>query len=222
MRLVIAGVILWATAFVGWAETGPRIVVSGEGEISAPPDVARVVLGVTEEAQDAESAMAEVSARMRDVFATLEAEGVEAGDVQTSGLRLFPVRDGAEVLRFRATNQITVNVYDLQGLGRLLVRTVADGANDLGGWQTGVRFDLAQPEVLEAEARRAAVADAQAKARVLAAAAGVTLGPIREMREMGAAEVPIGQMRAASGDMPIAEGEITVRARVEIVFDLVN
>ena len=75
-------------------------------------------------------------------------------------------------MRFLASNQVTVRMRDLGGVGRILGQTIADGANQVGGWSSGVRFDVSDPAPYEAQARKAAGQNAMAKAKELAEAAG--------------------------------------------------
>ena len=144
--------------------------------------------------------------------------------LQTSGLTLRPVYDHSsngppKVTGFAAETRYDIRVEDLPMLGRLLDALVSVGANRLDG----VRFDIAEPRPMRDAARRDAVADARAKAELLADAAGVTLGAVMTIDEVmsGGRPVPMLEMRmmdAAGSGVPIAEGEVGIEARVTIVF----
>ena len=103
----------------------------------------------------------------------------------------------------------------------VLDAAVADGANSLNG----LTFGVSNEDALMDEARRAAVAEAKARAELLASAAGVTLGPIISISE--AAEMmprPMPMMRAAAEAMPapvpVEGGELGLSASVSIVWAL--
>jgi len=221
--MMIVAVMLAAPAFA--EETG-RIVVSGEGQISAVPDMAVVRMGVTAEAKRARDAMAQVSETMTRVQQVLGAAGIEARDIQTTSLQLNPRWDNGprnngqtpKITGYFAENGISVRVRDLAGLGDVLGAVVTDGANQF----RGLSFDIAEPEPLLDEARRAAVAAARAKAELLADAAGVSLGKLIEMREGGSpGPMPMmAEMRtsADSFSAPVAQGEMTLSATVMMVF----
>ncbi len=116
-----------------------------------------------------------------------------------------------------AAIDLMVRVRDLAALGGVLDAVISDGANAMNG----IAFAVAEPAPLEDEARRAAVADARAKAEVLADAAGIALGEVIAIHEGGATPVPGPVMRSmamAESAVPIAGGEIDVRARVSVVY----
>ena len=72
------------------------------------------------------------------------------------------------------------------------------------------------------EARREAVEDAMARARLYVEAAGATLGSVISIDEAGGVSRPQPEMAMArmASDMsvPIAEGEVGLNARVNVVF----
>lgn len=197
-----------------------HITVTGEGRVDARPDLATITLGVTTEGTTAAEAMGANSTEVQAVLDRLKAAGIEARDLQTTGLSLNPNWTQTEgqspsIDGYVASNMLTVRVRALDGLGGVLDAAVADGANTLNG----VTFDLADPEPMLDEARKLAVADALARARLLAEAAGVTLGDIVSITEGGGMEPPrpMYRMEAASA-VPVAEGEVSRSASVTLVF----
>ena len=74
------------------------------------------------------------------------------------------------------------------------------------------------------EARRAAVADARARAALLAEAAGVTLGPVTAITEGGGYVNPTPMFRAeaSAAPVPVAGGEIGVTSTVTMVFSIAD
>ena len=210
------------------AESAPaRITVTGEGRADLAPDMATITLGVATEAATAAEAMAEASALVARILDRLTGEGIEARDIQTSGLGLGPRHDypegrGTPVLRgYQASNTVTVRVRDLARLGEVLDLAVGDGANTVHG----LVFGLADPAPALDMARVRAVEDARRKAGLIAGAAGVELGPVIEMRE-GAGTVPPRPlamrmaMDMAAESVPVAEGELSLAASVTITWGL--
>jgi uncharacterized protein YggE len=115
------------------------------------------------------------------------------------------------------SNQVTVLVDDLTRLGTTLDALVRAGANQLGG----ISFSFRDPKPLAEGARREAVEDAAAKARTLAAAAGVTLGPVLSIQEGGGGfPIPRPMMfeAAQARDVAIAPGESTVTVSVSMTY----
>ena len=209
-------------------EAGPgRITVSGEGSVATQPDMALISLGVTSEAKTAAEALAANNANMAVVLERLKSRGIDARDLQTSGLSLQPRWDhrstspsgSQRIVAYIVSNQITVRVRDLSSLGSILDIAVSDGANTFHNLQ----FSVAEDGDLMDEARRRAVADARRKADLFAAAAGVALGGIISLDEVqqGRGPVVMARMESMAADaVPVAEGEVAIAAKVNVVFEI--
>ncbi len=199
-----------------------NITVSGSGRVEAKPDIAHVNLGVSETAETAEAAVDAMAAAMKAVLARLGEAGIAPADIRTGQLSLD--RDYARMREdrpepegFVATTMVEVRVTDLDALGSVLDAVVGEGANRL----SGVQFELSQPEDAMAEARRAAVADARAKAELYAEASGVTLGKLLSLNESGGmgGPQPMMEMRmAADSGIPVPPGQVTLEASVTVVY----
>jgi len=202
--------------------------VNGQGVVESAPDMAVITIGASHQAGTARDAMAQVSKATTSILKQLEKLGVAPADMQTSDLSLSPVWDrnnnggsSQRVVGYVASNQLRVQVKDLQGLGEILDAVVQGGSNRMGGLQ----FALIDPRPAKDEARRLAVADARAKAELYAQAAGVKLGAVLSLTEQGPVSARPEMMRAmadAGSSVPIAEGELATTAMVEIVFEIIN
>ncbi|MFP4451709.1 MAG: SIMPL domain-containing protein, partial [Rhodosalinus sp.] len=128
-----------ALAAPATAQEERTISVTGRGEVAAAPDMAVIGLGVVEEGETARAAMDAASDAAAAVLARLEEIGIAERDIQTSDLHLSPIwsnpGEGQQraILGFEASNQLTVRVRDLSGLGAVLDAVVSDGANRFGG-----------------------------------------------------------------------------------------
>jgi uncharacterized protein len=219
MRRAIPLLLLLAAGPSFAQEPGPRITVTGEARVEAPPDLATFTAGVQSEAPEAAEALAATSTTMQAVFDALAAAGVEPRDMQTSQFGVDPLwAEGEEDPRVRgysASNLVTVRVRDVARLGAMIDAVGAAGANRI----FAVGFDIAEPRARLDEARAQAVADARARAEILAQAAGVALGSIVSIREAEGAEPgPMFARTEMDAAQPIAEGVVGLTARVEIVF----
>ncbi|MFV0513061.1 MAG: SIMPL domain-containing protein [Jhaorihella sp.] len=226
--LLLAGL----TAALSAVQAGPgradeprQISVSGEGQVEAAPDMATIVLGVTQDAGDAGTAMRATSQAVAQVLDRLTGFGIQPRDIQTQRLTLNPVwsnqssssPDPARITGFVASNAIVVRVRELDELGAVLDAVIDAGANDFNG----LTFSVQDPDALIEKARAGAVADAIAKAGQLAAAAGVALGPVQSITEhgMGRPQPRMMEMAAArGGGVPVAGGEVTLSVSVAMVF----
>lgn len=228
MRLAALGIALWLALAGGILAEVRTVTVIGEGQISAAPDQAMITVGATHRAKSAEVAMREVNGAVNAMLDALTAAGVAPADMQTSGLSLHAVydhnrknNDGPVLLGFNAGNRLNIRVRDLPGVGEVLGTLVKVGANDIGG----ITFGLQDPKPQRENARKAAVADALEKAALYAEAAGVKLGEVMTIRETGSASPAPEMMRAsmASFDaVPVAAGELTITARIEMVLELTD
>lgn len=203
--------------------TGPATVIAtGTGTVEVAPDMATLSIGVTTQGDTAANALAANTAAMEAVMARLTASGIEARDMQTSNLYLSPNWTGYDtatptISGFVASNSLTVQVRALETLGAVLDASVADGANTLNG----LSFGLANPGPVLDEARKEAVADARARAELLATAAGMKLGRIMLISEADGAIVAYDGYRAElAAPVPVAGGELGLSANVTIQYEI--
>jgi uncharacterized protein len=230
MRILKA--IILATTFslplasLASAESPATISVSGEGRVATSPDMAMISLGVTTFGDTAAAAMAKNSEEQAKVMANLTAAGIEAKDIQTTGLMLNPnwsydSSGGAGTINgYTAMNMVNVRVRALDGLGGVLDAAIKDGANTLNG----LTFGVADPQPVNDEARKRAVADAQRKAALLAEAAGVKLGAVIAISEQTGYADPSPMFRAeasaAPSGVPVAGGEVAMTVMVNVTWAL--
>ncbi len=203
----------------------PMINVTGTGTVEAAPDIATLSIGVTTQGDTAAAALAANSAALEAVLARLTAAGIAPSDMQTSNLSLNPNWTGYEnnnpvISSYIASNQLTITIRKLDGLGAVLDASVADGANTLNG----LTFAVADPKPLLDEARKEAVADARAKADLLATAAGVKLGKIVSITETMAGEAPVPMYKAelSAAPVPVVGGEVGMSASITIFYEIVE
>lgn len=206
----------------------PALNLSAYGEVRTAPDMATISFGVVTEATTAAEAMRLNATRMNEVMAALRRAGIEARDVQTSGLNLSAQYDYVQnepprLRGYQVSNQVTVIINDLTRVGTTADAVVAAGVNQING----VSFGLKDPSAAENRARQIAVRNLQAKAALYAQALGVELAGIRSLSE-GGGYSPQPQVMFARAEMamdsggstPVAAGELTVRIDITGVYDL--
>jgi uncharacterized protein YggE len=205
-------------------QTGISVV--GSGIVLAPPDSARVTLGVEVFDPSLAAAQADASRRMDAVIARLKAAGIADADIRTSSYNVNPQydsRDGNQsVLRgYRVQNLVDVKTSSIGGLGPLLDDIVAAGATRV----YGIRFEADNLEALKSQAREQAMQNARAKAEQLARASGVGLGRplfIEESDTGGVtpvrAEAAPAALAAPAPSTPIQSGELQVQTTVRVLW----
>jgi uncharacterized protein YggE len=220
----LAFVLALAAPALGQTAQPRTLTMTGSATAKAAPDMADISAGVATQAPTAAAALAANSTAMNRVFAALDRAGVARKNVQTASFNVAPVyatRAQGEPQRltgYRVSNEVHVILEDVGKVGATLDALVAAGANQMNG----LNFSIKDPAPLLARARADAVADAKLRAQQYAAAAGVTLGPIRSISE-GGAEPPRPMYRVmamAAAPAPIAAGEESINANVTIVWEI--
>lgn len=200
----------------------PVLSVTGTGSVEAVPDLATLSIGVTTQGDTASAALAANSALLEAVFAQLTATGIAARDMQTSYLAVNPNFTGYDdlgaplIAGYIATNTLMVQVRQIDTLGAVVDAALGSGANTLNG----LAFSLADPQTALDGARREAVDDARARAKLLATAAGMTLGRVLSISEAGTGLEVQPAYRAEAAALPLAQGEIALSASVTMVFEI--
>jgi uncharacterized protein YggE len=204
------------------ADVPAAISVTGEAQVSVPPDFATIDAGVATDAKTAREASEANNAAMGKVLAALKAANIDAKDVQTSRLSLQPQyapnRSGpSPITGYRASNRVTVRIRDVAKVANVIDVLVGAGANDIGN----IAFGVTQASKLLDDARAQAVVDARRKAEIYAKAAGVTLGTPLSISEEGAPQ-PVFRAKAvapmAAAPVPIAQGEETLSVSVSVTW----
>jgi uncharacterized protein YggE len=207
----------------------PRILVTGEGEAAIAPDMALLSLSVMREAKTAREALDANNSAMAEVIEAIKLFGIADRDIQTAGLQIMPrynytnKPDGtqeAELVAYQVTNTLSVRVRDLVKTGEVIDKAVSLGVNQGGN----IVFANDDPSAVITEARKKAVAEATAKARTLAEAAGVTLGRILEISDQAVGPQPLPIEAKAfdrmQASVPIESGENAYKVQVNMTFEL--
>jgi uncharacterized protein YggE len=202
--------------------------VSGNGQVSAQPDVAVVSLGVQTEAEEAAAALNENSQKMQDLVDVLRQADVADADIQTQMVRLQPryadkpdAQGQQEVVGYTASNVVEVRLRNLDTVGQILDAAVQAGGNRIDS----IRFEVSDPATYLDQAREAAWNDAQHKAEQLAALAGSDLGPVLTINESSQSPQPIYERAvggATAAAVPIEAGSQTISVNLQVTWSLAD
>ncbi len=211
----------------------PRTVsVSGTGEVSASPDLARVSLGIESRKPTMAEARSEVSATVDRVLALTRSMKIDPKFVNSTRLQVQPLYEWDEKNRrqllqgYLVSRQVEVELRDLDQLGTLLEKAVDAGVNQVGDPQ----LDSTRRKSLEREAMAKAVDDARQNAEALAGAAGAKLGAVRTLNgQANSMPVPMYRRDAmvamAAAPAPPAEtyqaADMKFSATVSAEYDLI-
>jgi len=214
------------TAATSTGTTGPTINVAGHGEVDGTPDVMTVTMGVQTADPSAQTALQHNNERAAALIASLKAHGVADKDIQTVDLNVSPtIDDHFHVTGYSASNTVTAKLRNLSKAGSVIDAAAVTAGEDVR--MQGVTFSIDNTSTLVAKARADAVQDALAQAKQLAAAAGVTLGPIRTIDDTGT-NVPspiyhgVANRDMSSAAVPVEPGSQQLSVDVIVVFDIVH
>jgi uncharacterized protein YggE len=225
LLLAVAG----AACAQATASDGTLLSVSAQAEATRVPDIATVSAGVGTQATDANAAMQANAKQMDGVMRAIREAGIAERDIQTSGINLNPQYRYAEnqppvITGYQASNTVRIKVRDVGKLGEVLDALVASGANQVNG----PSFEIDKPEEAYDEARRGALAKAQARAKMYADALGLRVRRIVSIDEGGGFQPPMpvpmmAMARAEKGaayDTAVSPGATTLGASLNVVFEL--
>jgi uncharacterized protein YggE len=202
------------------------ITIQGKGSVKAEPDKVSVSAGVESQGATAKEALAKNTVAITKVVETLKAAGIYPKDIQTTTFTVGPRYDTSDdgkpprIFGYSVTNSVFVTTRDLDKLGTILDQLVTAGANSIGG----VTFDIDKPEEKQNAARKAAVEDAIAKAKLYVEAAGAELGPVMTIIEQGGyiprSGGPMMAEATASKPVPIEPGTESIDIEVQVTWEL--
>ncbi len=203
--------------------------VTGHGEVDATPDLAVVQVGANDQAKTAVDAQSKVNTVIQAIVEKIKGAGIPAEKIQSTRMELQPVYEERsssvnrmKVTGYQATSSVRVEVSDLGKVGDIVDAAIGAGANNF----EGISFQLKDDKDARADALKKAIADARAKAQIMADAAGVRLTIITDIAEssaggpvypvMGRAMAPMALRAAVS--TPVSPGEVQVSADVVLTY----
>lgn len=208
--------------------TGPVVELSVTETVKAKPDLATISAGVSTEAPTAVAAMRQNASEMDAVIKRIKSLGIADRDIQTAGINLNPRYDydqttQRQVFRgYSASNRVSVILRKVADTGKVLDSLVTAGATDIGGPQFSIDNDTAA----KAQARQAAMENAQGQAMQYAKWAGYTGVRLLEVSESMTSSQPIpmmerGMMAAdAKASTPVEPGLVGTGVNVTVKYEM--
>lgn len=235
----------WSVAAGAQDVPRPRVVVSGTGVVTTPPDLATIDYRIVGEGTTSDAAVAAMVATRRRIDAGLASLGggidPRAGEVAVNEVRGADCRQNygqpqlssgpCAVIGYAASLQVSIRTGQVKQAGTAVGLIGRLGGKDprIGG------FMLADAGVAERRAIAAALIDARAKAQAVAAGAGVMLGRVQSVsttgyggadQEVVVTGSPVPPPPPPPPPAPIAVDlkprPIETRAQVTVVYDIVS
>jgi len=231
MRQILS-LLLVASLFVVTAAVAgdPRLVtVSGSGEVLVEPDLASLGIGVEARAPTVDAARRQVNDTVRGVLELTRASGISQEQVSSAALMVrpdyqwMPESREQKLLGYVVTRRMNIRLTDITMLGEVLEGVLKLGINQVDP----PVFDTTRRAEFERQALAAAARDARQRARVLAQALDMDLGPAHRIDAVGGPVVrPVGErvMKASSADDAgsYQTGEIRIGSQVTASFELLG
>lgn len=212
------------------AETQRTINVTGNGIVTATPDIGYLNIGVHTENVDSDIAVNQNNELTRKVKDALKEFGVEDKDIQTSNFNIYLQTPYSgiqgESSKIMVDNTVLVTVRDLSNLSKMLGEAIRSGANNV----YGITFDIVDKSSLREHARAKAMEDATNQASQLAALSGGKPGKVISVTVVTNA-VPFqyygggmggGGGMANNSNVPVSAGSSTISVDVNVVFELLE
>ena len=166
--------------------------VSGEGKVTAVPDVAEFNFSViTEGGKDLGQLQKQNVEKVNMAIAFAKSKGVDEKDIKTQSYQVEPryqyfscPREGGpcpppEIVGYTVRQNVQVKVRDFNKVGELLGGAVQNGANSV----SGLAFTIDDPFKVQNDARAEAIRKAKEKAEAIATAGGFRLGRLLSIEE---------------------------------------
>lgn len=172
--------------------------VSGEGKVTAVPDIASFTFSViTEGGKDLGALQKENTEKMNKAIDFIKENDVEAKDIKTSNYSLNPryqyfdcsrvfSADSSvkpcpppEIVGYTINQTVSVKIRDFAKIGEIMSGVVSVGANNV----SQLSFGIDDQTMVEAGARSEAIMKAKAKAKMVAQAGGFKLGKLIAIEE---------------------------------------
>ncbi len=219
----------------------PTLSVTGEGRVQLAPDKAIVNLSVETAGESLEEVQDENRKRMKRVMTRLEELGIKSERVQTSSLSVSPqysprprrqtnqpvVPQIPKIIGYTVSHALAIEVLDLPLVGRVVDSALQAGANQF----SHISWTLQDNRPARLSALKGAAQKAREKASALARALDVQLLQLLVVTEGGSTLVPQRSMRGRAmmsmamddvASVPVASGELTVRASVTLMYEIGN
>lgn len=226
--MVILAVFLLASTnqVLNTATTTNTVSFSGEGKVTAKPDIAVISFSILTEATTLKAAQDSNSAKSKQVVDFLQKQDIDDKDIKTTGYNIYPQykypQYGGQptITGYQVNQSMEIKIHDLDKVSDILDGVVSAGANQINQ----LSFEIDDPEALKAEARKKAIEDAKEKADELEDQLGIDLGKIVSFSEnTGGYPIPIymkaevdgrGGMGGDGPSLPTGENEVIVNVNI--------
>lgn len=203
--------------------------VQGKGSVYAEPDIVLISFTVSGKAMDYEAALKNLNNRVNNLRDNLSVSGLDKSDLKTTDFNVSVETEYKNERRvfagYRATHRLIIELTLEKELLNSVLANIGEGYS---GAQINLQFSVKDRESLKEQVLIQAVKNARKNAGILASAAGVKLGEIREINYHWS-EIHFFQRQAemvcesaAEYNVDIEPEEISVSDNVTIIYEIVD
>jgi uncharacterized protein YggE len=210
-------------------DTTRTINVTGDGEVTATPDIAYLYLGVITDKPTTIEAQSANSTAINNVIAAIKEEGLKDEDITTTDYSINPKYDydnntGASTLvGYTVSNTLKVTVKDISKVGQIIDAATESGANV----SNSISFGISDYEKYYNMALLNALSNAQNKAQNISSFLGIKLTTPVTVTENSSGipnDLPVPlhdklESGNSSVSTPIQAGTYEVKADVSLVYE---
>lgn len=180
---LLAALLVCALCTPALADDDDIVKVTGNATVTLAADTATLQIGAETKDTSVEAAQSANSTIITAVIAALKAAGIDEKDMFTGNFNVYTTYDygmtdvngNPAAPSYQVSNMLTITIRDLSSVGEIIDAAGKVGANAI----YGLTFSATDENAAYQKALTRAVEDAAAKAQVLAAATGKTLGGLR-------------------------------------------
>lgn len=225
--VLTVGTSMYSTTEAFASVTQRTITVTGGSSVTFQPNIATIDVGVITTNEDIHTAQLENNAKVEELIQKLKEFGIHIDDITTSFYNVSPNHhfnfNQLESYEYRVENNLSINIRNLDDIGDIMMLSVENGANTLGG----VTFSNTNIEVYYLKALEQAILNASQKANVIANTIGYELaGIISVVEENLFNNMPISRSNVflasenITSSVPIVSpSELSLSANVTLVFE---
>ncbi len=195
------------------------ISVSGNGEVTTEPTIARLSVGVTETGTDASAIGERLAERSQQLYQTLRNAGIAADDITTTH---YQIREDSRDSTIRGRYEYGITIREIDRVGEVIDIALDAGTDNIG--RVTYTIDEQTRDELRETAIEQAIDDAEATADIIAAENDLVVDRPKNITTQNA---HVGPLRvnyaealddAAAGGTVIENDDVSVTATVEISY----
>jgi len=244
ITIIVSALILSRAGFIIKNTTGivdssgkvsDTISVSGDGKVTARPDMVKITISVKSMASNSHDALEKVNQKINQIIKILKENGLSETDYQTTGLNIYTEYnysgDTRRIIGQRASQSLNIKVNNIDNKAVKAAKIIDDLSVVSDIEMSDISFDIEDKTKLFTQAREMAFKKAKQKAEELANLSNVKLGKPTSIvdttydvspRSYNSNVAEMKSMITASGgaDTQISSGEMSISANLQILWSI--